>query len=103
MSREHPHDSADERGWPMRNRERTDAEHVGLVDQNSSMFYFPATSEMVRYEPADEELVEVSSYRVEAEETIADAVERVGDELGWDSLTEWAEEHVEPDENAERT
>lgn len=33
----------------------------------------------------------------DAEESIGEAIERFGEEVGWDGLSEWAREHLEDD------
>ncbi|WP_439027170.1 hypothetical protein [Haloarchaeobius sp. DT45] len=43
-------------------------------------------------------VVEGFERELNPEETLADAIESIGETTGWDSLREWAEEHLESDD-----
>lgn len=40
------------------------------------------------------------SWTLEAEEEVGEFLERIGEERGWDSLSEWAREHLEHEDEA---
>jgi len=98
--------------WPVQGREDSDVAYVGrtVADQpehdasglSGSVFYDVGTGtlfsadidrESERVVPApDTELA------VEPGETLGEALEHVGEETGWDALSEFAQDHLEDDE-----
>ncbi|MFB6254701.1 MAG: hypothetical protein ABEI06_08830 [Halobacteriaceae archaeon] len=44
------------------------------------------------------ELLEDDAIDLDPEETLGSALKRLGEESGWDTLTEFAEEHLDPDD-----
>ena len=76
-------------------------EHVGILSQGSNVFYDPERSVFFRTEhgSADEHTVVPGSEReLDPGETLGEAIETLGEKTGWESLSEWAEEHLESDE-----
>lgn len=79
-----------------------EAEHVGILGQGTNVFYHPERSTFYRTEhdaERDEHTVVPESEReLQPEETLGEAIEEIGDRTGWESLSEWAEEHLTDDE-----
>ncbi|WP_435346304.1 hypothetical protein [Haloarchaeobius sp. HRN-SO-5] len=78
-----------------------DTEHVGVLEKGTNVFY-QANESMFYHTELDEErqehtFVRDSGRHVGAEETVASVIEDIGD--SWDSLSEWAKDHLEDDEN----
>ncbi|WP_267640478.1 hypothetical protein [Haloarchaeobius amylolyticus] len=87
--------------WP-EDHPREDVEHVGILEKGTNVFYESGTS-MFFHTELDEEreehtFVEGSERELQPQETLADAIESIGETTGWDSLSEWAEEHLESDD-----
>ncbi|MCT9097586.1 hypothetical protein [Haloarchaeobius sp. HME9146] len=102
MTRDSNSDPAPDYDWPLDDRPRDDVEHVGLLEKGTNVFYQPANSMFFTTEIDEERrahtFVEGSERELNPEETPAEAIESIGETTGWDSLSEWAEEHLESGE-----
>lgn len=90
------------------NRERGDDEprFLGTISDTAMPAYYVPAERSVQTGTVndDGELErddEGDSWAIEAEEQLGDFLERVGEERGWDSLSDWAREHLEHEETAE--
>lgn len=87
------------------NRERGDDEPrlLGTVSDTGATAYYVPGARTVEAGKIDEngELQRADdgeSWALEAEEELGEFLERVGEERGWDSLSDWAREHLEHEE-----
>ena len=69
----------------------------------SPVFYAPSSRALFEG-TVDEENQRItpeegSERTIDAKESIGEAIERFGEEVGWDGLSEWAREHLESDGN----
>lgn len=69
----------------------------------SPVFYAPS-SESLFEARADETEKRITpkgdtERSIDAEESIGEAIERFGEEVGWDGLSEWAREHLESEKS----
>jgi hypothetical protein len=100
--------------WPVQGRDDTDVTFVGRTDAEGSAEHRYALHGGVFYDGEthtlfsgdvnedDERIVPVPDAEVDLEpgETLGEALERVGEQTGWDSLSEFARDHLEDDEEA---
>jgi hypothetical protein len=75
-------------------------ELVGFTGNSGTGYVFDTDAGVVYEAEADHESGEVvpdesSARRLDKEETLADAIEDIGERMGWERLTEFAEEHLE--------
>jgi hypothetical protein len=68
-----------------------------VVSQPGRTLFFPAELDDERQEHP---FIEWSDRELNSAETLADAIESIGEKTGWDSLSDWDEEHLESDENS---
>lgn len=87
------------------NRERGEDQprFLGTVADTGATAYYVPNDRSVETGDIDEngELQrkeDGESWTVEAEEELGEFLERVGEEQGWDSLSDWAREHLEHEE-----
>lgn len=80
-----------------------DVEFVGSTTKGNPMFFDTATRSVFEgeYDEADETVVDVpeTERELEPRETLGETLEDLGDDLDWDSLSEFAREHVQRDED----
>ncbi|WP_458206311.1 hypothetical protein [Haladaptatus sp. NG-SE-30] len=89
--------------WDIDDDEYDRAEYVGVKDEGDPVFYNPESRSTFRgrVHPEDEQItpVEGSEESLGAGESLGQAIERLGEKTGWESLSEFAREHLESDEN----
>lgn len=104
MARRSPHRAAYQE-YEVADEERRGSEYLGTVSSGVAMFYHPDSNSVFEGEPDDDERsirpVRESERSLDDGESIGDAVERIGDELGWDGLSEFAADHLGADETDE--
>lgn len=76
---------------------------VGTIPGGPAPVFYDERSRTVFEAEADHESRELvpvagSERELDPSETLADALEEIADETGWESLSDWAEEHLENDE-----
>lgn len=100
MARRSPHRAAYE-DYKVTDEERRDSEYLGSVSSGAAMFYHPDSNSIFEGTPDEEDRtidpVPESEERLDDDESVGDAVARIGDELGWDGLSEFAEDHLGAD------
>jgi len=98
--------------WPVQGREDSDVAYVGqtVADQSGndpggisgSVFYDVGTGTLFSadVDRESEQIVPAPDTELDVSpgETLGEALERVGEETGWDSLSEFAQDHLEDDE-----
>jgi len=98
--------------WPVQGRDSTDVAYVGrtAADEpdedrhrlHGGVFYDEGTGTLFSGEvdEDEEQVVPVPDTEVDLEpgETLGEALERVGEQTGWDSLSVFAREHLEDNE-----
>ena len=104
MARRSPHRAAYE-DYKVADEERRDSEYLGTASDGAAIFYHPDSNSVFEGEPDDNEKsirpVRESERSLDDGESVGDAVKRIGDELGWDGLSEFAEDHLGADETDE--
>ncbi|WP_435333615.1 hypothetical protein [Haloarchaeobius sp. TZWWS8] len=94
---------SDESDWPTGDNPRDDVEHVGVLNKGMNVFYQPNSSMFFTTEVDEEReehtFVEGTDRELRPGETLGEAIESVGEKTGWESLSEWAENHLESDES----
>lgn len=101
--------------WPVQGREDSDVAYVGQASSDepataggsfaglySGVYYDPASHSLFAGE-ADESSGSIvpdldSEVDIDPQQTLGEALEQVGDEVGWASLSEFAEAHLQDDE-----
>ncbi|MDG5818483.1 hypothetical protein [Natronococcus sp. A-GB7] len=81
-----------------------DVEYVGSTAEGTPMFFDTASRAVFEGEYDDGETIvdrPGSERELENQASIAEAIEMLGDELGWESLSEFGREHTRDDENGE--
>jgi hypothetical protein len=81
-----------------------DVEYVGSTAEGTPMFFDTTSRSVFEGEYVDEETVvgrPETERELEDRASIAEAVETLGDELGWESLSEFGREHARDGENGE--
>lgn len=78
-----------------------DHELLGIVSDDEAAVHDPETGQIFRGN-LDKETERVTprdraNWSLDAEESLAEFLERVGEETGWDSLTEYARDHLDVD------
>ncbi|WP_435359357.1 hypothetical protein [Haloarchaeobius sp. DFWS5] len=89
--------------WSPNDHSGDEFEHVGLLSQGTnvyydrdlSMFFYSDTPEA----DGSETGLDDSGRALEPTETLGEAIEAIGEKTGWDSLSDWANEHLTADEN----
>ncbi|WP_227376500.1 hypothetical protein [Haladaptatus halobius] len=88
--------------WNIDHDEYNRAEYVGVMGEGHPVFYDPEKRSTFRgrAHPEDERItpVEGSEESLGVEETVGEAIERLGEKTGWESLSEFAREHLESDD-----
>ena len=84
--------------WNINDDRYQDASFVGARGA-SPVFYAPSSRSLFEG-TVDEENRRITpredtQQTLDAEESIGEAIERFGEEVGWDGLSEWAREHLE--------
>lgn len=76
-----------------------DTEYLGVLGGGTALYYHESTGsffEGYRNEPGDGLRLERNEdYEVDADDGLGAVLEEIGDELGWESLSEFAEDHLE--------
>ena len=75
--------------------------YVGTVEGGAAWHYDETNEELFETDPDSENRRLVrsgESRRVDSDAGLGEAVERLGDELGWESLSAFAREHLERDD-----
>jgi hypothetical protein len=95
--------------WPVQGRETSDVAYVGTTDRadgsedpggvSGAIFYDSGRGTLFTGD-VDEETREIvprpdEEWEIEPQETVGEAIERLGEETGWESLSTFAEEHLE--------
>ncbi|MFU8869509.1 hypothetical protein [Natronococcus sp.] len=81
-----------------------DVEYVGSTAEGTPMFFDTASRSVFEGEYDGEETVvdrHGSERELEDRASVGEAIETLGDELGWESLSEFGREHTRDDENGE--
>jgi hypothetical protein len=95
-----PRDGAETRFTDHRN---DDVEYLGTTMGGGPMFFDSADRTLFEgeYDENDDTIVERSETERELEprESVGEALESLGDDLDWDSLSEFARERVQTDES----
>lgn len=84
--------------WPVEGERDDEAKYVGMVEGGGAWFYNEENHSLFEREldRDDRRLLPASDEQsIPHEETLGEAVERLGDELGWDSLSDFARKHLE--------
>lgn len=93
--------------WEIEDEQYHEARYVGLLGGTQQWFYSHRDNTLFEGEVDDENRrirpVADSERELGPEDTVGKALENLGDELGWDSLSEFAEEHLEGDEDESTT
>ena len=88
--------------WPFEGDRPDDAQYVGTSQAGGNAWFFSEKGDQLFAGEPDEDggrLLPASDERTVREgESFGEAVERLGDELGWESLSAFAREHLERDE-----
>ena len=89
--------------WPVSDPEHTDREHLGVTGHESQMLMYDKASNAMYVADVDHEAEKIGNPRrsdrqLQAEETLGEYLERVGDDHGWEWLSDFAREHLEEDE-----
>lgn len=109
MPRDHSEQDPKYDNWPIEGTTGATGEDstIGLIGYQRGQPSYP-----VLYQPDDDAIyqgeideenerivpVEDSARRLESDETLGDVIEELGDEIGWDSLSEFAREHMQDDD-----
>jgi len=83
--------------WPVRGR--PGVTYVGLLDDETHVVYDEQTDELLGATAESEELVPAGSLLEDAEAALGERLEEVGERTGWESLSSFAEELLESDDN----
>ena len=84
--------------WPVEGEHDDEAKYVGMVEGGGAWFYSEENHSLFEREldRDDRRLLPASDEQsISDEETLGEAVERLGDELGWDALSDFARKHLE--------
>lgn len=87
--------------WPVDGEHDDEAKYVGMVEGGGAWFYNERNHSIFEREMDgdDQRLLPASDERsIPDEESLGETVERLGDELGWDALSEFARKHLERNE-----
>lgn len=89
--------------WPIADERHRDAQYLGSTAGGTPFYHHGGT--VFRGEP-DAENREIapdadSKRELAADEKLGDVVAEIGDSLGWESLSAFAEDHLSRDEGAE--
>jgi hypothetical protein len=88
--------------WPFEGDRPDDAQYIGTAQAGGNAWFYSEDGDQLFAGEADEanrRLLPTSDERtVRESESFGEAVERLGDELGWESLSAFAREHLERDE-----
>ncbi|SIR01579.1 hypothetical protein SAMN05421858_1130 [Haladaptatus litoreus] len=88
--------------WSIDHKKPENAEYVGVRNEGKPVFYDKENNSTFEGEPHPENEritpVEGSEESLGAEETIGQAIDRLGEKTGWDALSEFAQKHLESDE-----
>ncbi len=87
--------------------ERNDRKYLGVLSEGRAPTFFDPQEGHVYRGEVDRERERVSpgdehDRTLDPEETLGEFLERVGDELGWESLSAYAREHLEDDPDGRR-
>lgn len=92
--------------WPLQDKEDADIEWLGLAGGTGGSvavpaFYEPETNTVYRGEvdEENERIVPTEKRRLDDGESLGDHIESLGEELGWESLSEFARDHLDADED----
>ncbi len=83
--------------WPVDGGE---TRYLGVAGEGGAMLYNPTTNELTRGEvdELNDRIVPGETEReLDPGESLGEALESIGDSLGWESLSEFAEEHLDAD------
>jgi hypothetical protein len=87
--------------WPFEGDRPDDAQYVGTAQAGGNAWFYSEGSDRLFASEADEgdqRLLPASDEQTVREgESLGEAVERLGDELGWESLSTFARKHLERD------
>lgn len=75
-----------------------DTAYVGVLGGGTALYYDDATGSFLRGDPDGEDdagLERLTGYEVGAEDRLGAVLEEIGDDLGWESLSEFARDHLE--------
>lgn len=88
--------------WPTEGEHDDEAKYVGVVEGGGGAWFYNEEDHSIferEIDADDERLLPASDEQsIPEDETLGEAIERLGDELGWRSLSEFAREHLESDE-----
>jgi hypothetical protein len=87
--------------WPFEGERHDDAQYVGTAQAGGNAWFYSEEGDRLFAGEVDEDrrrLLPASDERTVREgESFGEAVERLGDELGWESLSAFARKHLERD------
>jgi hypothetical protein len=102
-------DSKDSRydEWPMEAHDAREMNYLGLVS-NGAPYFYHADSGTVYQGRVDNvnqrlRLEEDVEHDIEPGKALGDAIESIGERTGWESLSEFAQEHFPDEEGEENT
>lgn len=100
MARRSPHRASYE-DYSIKDRDHST--YLGTVGDGTALLYNSEDHIVFRGNPHEDEEtirpVEGSDRKLDEDESIADEIRRIADEHGWESVSEFAEEHLGADES----
>lgn len=77
---------------------RSETTYVGQMEGVHHGIFDEKTGDLLRAEPKAGTFEPVETLDSSTEETLGERIERLGEQIGWESLSEFAREHLERDE-----
>jgi hypothetical protein len=104
MSQEDPNRPNEEyEGWAVEGLRDENFEYIGQVDGGSPMLFDSSTNTIYEAEAdvENEHLIPRpnTEQELEPEETLSKAIEMIGEKTGWESLSEFANDHLNDDDS----
>ena len=88
--------------WPIKDHEQMEMTYLGLVGNGSPYFHHDRSGTV--YEGTVDEarqqisLTEDTEHSIDSE-TLGETIESIGERAGWESLSEFAQEHLQDEES----
>jgi hypothetical protein len=87
--------------WPLEDHDPKEMNYLGLVSGGSPYFHHDDSNTIYRGTVDDaKERIRLSEDTEHAGEALGDVIESIGDRTGWESLSEFAQEHLEDEEGS---
>lgn len=91
--------------WPMEDHDPKEVNYLGLVSNGAPYFHHADSGTVYRgnVDAVNQRirLEEDTEHDIEPGKALGDAIESIGERTGWDSLSEFAQEHLPDGENTE--